>query len=137
MDSAIGLLYREQIPLDELAPRTIRTRIGSFAPLLAGATENTILAANELASAFLRHGGAESFELRIYAADDRVRVELLDSMLSEANLTAPHDQEGQLRLHLLDAITDRWGVLGNGISVVWFEVRRGELAAGEDLKREM
>jgi hypothetical protein len=137
MDPAIRLLYREQIPLDELAPRTIRTRIGSFAPLLAGGTENTILAANELASAFLRHGGAESFELRIYDGDDRVRVELLDSMLSEANLTAPQDQEGQMRLQLLDAVTDRWGVLGNGISLVWFEVRRDELAAGENLRREM
>ena len=137
MDAAMRLLYREKIPLDELAPRTIRARVGGFGPLLVGATENTILAADELASAFLRHGAAESFELRIYAGEDRVRVELLDSMLSEANLTAPQDEEGQLRLQLLAAVTDRWGVLGDGISVAWFEVRRDEAVAAEDLRREL
>ena len=137
MDPASRLLYRERIPLDEIAPRTIRARIRGFAPLLAGAIEEATLAANELASAFLRNGTAESFEIRIYEGEGVVRVELLDSMFSEANLTAPQDDEGQLRLQVLNGITDRWGVLGDGVTLVWFEVRRGEAASGQDLKREM
>ena len=135
-DPAVELIYRERIPLNESALRAIRTRIRGFAPLLGDQTQNALLATNELASAFLRHGEAESFEVRLYAGEDRFRVELLDSMLSEANLTAPKDDEGALRLKVLEAVTNRWGVLGDGISLVWFEVRRGAVAAAE-ISREM
>ena len=138
MDPTIQLLYREQIPLDSSAPRVIRTRIGGFAPLLSDATGDMVLAASELAAAFLLYGQAESFELRLYAGDDRFRLELLDSMLSEQNLTAPHDNEGQMRHKILDAATDRWGVLGDGVTVAWFEIRRRDQAAtAEDVRREM
>ncbi|HJR86700.1 MAG TPA: hypothetical protein VJ930_03475 [Acidimicrobiia bacterium] len=136
MDPAVELIYRERIPLDESALRAIRTRIRGFAPLLGDQTEDALLAADEIASAFIRHGGAESFEVRLYAGEDRCRVELLDSMISEANLTAPQDDEGAVRLKVLEAVTERWGVLGDGISLVWFEVRRGA-AATEDISREM
>ena len=136
MDPAVELIYRERIPLDESALRAIRTRIRGFAPLLGDQTEDALLAADEIASAFIRHGAAESFEVRLYAGEDRCRVELLDSMISEANLTAPQDDEGAVRLKVLEAVTERWGVLGDGISLVWFEVRRGA-AATEDISREM
>lgn len=138
MDPVVELIYRERIPLDESALRAIRSRIGGFSPLLSDLTDNALLAADELASAFLRHGEAESFEVRFYAGEDRFRVELLDSILSEAHLTAPKDDEGALRLKVLEAVTDRWGVLGNGISLVWFELRRGgDRPAAEDTRKEM
>lgn len=134
MDPAIQLLYREPILLDESAPRTVRSRIAALSPLLGEATQDIQLAASELATAFLRYGGAKGFEFRLFAGDDRFRVEMVDSLMSEQNLTSPAD-EGNVRRRILDSVTDRWGVLGDGISVVWFEVRRD--AAEGEVRREM
>lgn len=114
MDPALHFL-RERIPLDDSAPRVVRTRVAGFAPVLGNATDTVRLAASEVASAFLRFGQAENFELRIYLGDDRFRVEVVDSMLSEKNLTIPDDPEGEVRLRILDQSTDRWGVLGDGV----------------------
>jgi hypothetical protein len=124
MDPELHFLYRERIPLDESAPRVIRARLAGFAPILRDATDTIRLAASEVAAAFLRHGRADTFEFRLYVGDGRFRVEVVDSMLSEQNLTVPDDEEGEFRLRILDQSTDRWGVLGDGVSVVWFEVRR-------------
>lgn len=138
MDPTLQFLYRERVPLDASAPRVIRARVAGFAPVLGAALEEVRLAASEVASAFLRHGRAQTFEFRIYLGSDRVRVEMVDSMLSEQNLTVPYDEEGELRRSILDGTTDRWGVLGDGVSIIWFEVHTigAEREAGTE-RREM
>lgn len=138
MDPVLHFLYRERIPLDDAAPWLIRTRVAGFAPLLGSAIEAVRLAASELAAGFLRYGRAESFEFRFYMGDDRFRVEVVDSLLSERNFTVPDDPEGVTRLRILDQTTNRWGVLGDGVSVVWFEVLREDAtAAMESVREEM
>ena len=65
-------------------------------------------------------------------------MEVVDSMLSERNLTAPVDLEGEVRLRILNRTTDRWGVLGDGVSIVWFEVlREGAAMAIENDREEL
>ncbi len=110
--------------------------MAGFAPLLGSTIEAVRLAASELASAFLRYGRAESFEFRFYMGDDRFRVEVVDSILSERNLTDPDDHEGVTRMRILDEATNRWGVLGDGVTVVWFEVLREEVTPAIESDRE-
>ena len=117
-------IYREFFPLQQSTPGKIRSRIGSFAPLLESATDAMKMAASEMTAAFLRYGRADGFVFRLFAGDEAFRVEMIDSLLTEQQLSSPQDQEGLLRLSILNAATDRWGILGNGVSVVWFEVLR-------------
>lgn len=120
----MDLIYGEFFPLNGETPRTLRKRIASFEPLLGHALSAVQLAASELASGYVRYGHADGFTFRLFIGDDRFRVEMIDGLTSEQALTSPGDPEGSFRLAILDGATDRWGVLGDGVSVVWFEVLR-------------
>lgn len=124
MDEPLRLIYREDFHLDDLTPRAVRHRIASFEPLLGDATSAIQLAASEVSTAFAREREPDSsILLRLRGVDLLFRVEVSNSLTEDYLLTGDGD-ERFLRRHILDESTDRWGVLGNGSAVVWFEKSR-------------
>ena len=81
---------------------------------------------SEIATAFARHSDSnDKLEFRLFDGEDRFRVELADSLPAEYLTGAsPEGREEFFRQRILDQLTDRWGVLGDGTAVVWFEVVR-------------
>lgn len=126
MDERLRLLFREEFHLDDMTPRAVRHRIASFAPLLGGATADVQLAATEVATAFARQREPDSsIEVRLFGVD-RFRVEISNSLKADDLLATDQGGEPSMRRAILDETTDRWGVLGNGAAVVWFEVEQTE-----------
>jgi anti-sigma regulatory factor (Ser/Thr protein kinase) len=86
------------------------------------------LLVSEIVTNSVVHGATDhesSFELRLRAARDRVRVEVADS---GAGFSPPPElpepgQEGKFGLFLIDHLADRWGV-DEHRSTVWFEIDR-------------
>ena len=126
MDERLAPVYQEALPLNMGTPRLLRQRLASLAPLLGDTTGVVQLAMSEIATAFARHStGGDKLEIRLFASDDRFRVELADSLPTEYLTAASREgREEFFRQRILDDVTDRWGVFGNGTAVVWFEVVR-------------
>ena len=125
MDERLRLIFREEFHLDDLTPRAVRHRIASFEPLLGDATLAIQLAASEVSTAFAREREPDSSILfRLRGFDLLFRVEVSNSLSEDYLLTTEDAGERFLRRQVLDDSTDRWGVLGNGSAVVWFEKSR-------------
>lgn len=123
MDERLRLVYREEFHLDDTTPHSVRTRLASFEPLLGNATTAIQLAASEVSTAFARERQPDSsMELRLFGVDHVFRVELFDSLSEDQLLSMEKGGERFIRRQVLDETTDRWGVLGNGAAIVWFEV---------------
>lgn len=120
----IELIYQERFPLNLATPRLVRDRVRNFGPLLREQTNPLTLLCSEAVTAFLRHNGASDFRLRLFQHPDRFRVELADHLTNVLDLRSPADQEGSTRLRVLDGVASNWGVLGDGVSIIWFEVLR-------------
>lgn len=123
MDERLRLVYREEFHLNDMTPQSVRTRLASFEPLLGNATTAIQLAASEVSTAFARERQPDSsMELRLFGVDHVFRVELFDSLSEDQLLSMEKGGERFIRRQVLDETTDRWGVLGNGAAIVWFEV---------------
>jgi|SRR5438874_7295627 len=105
---------------------------------LAGAIEDEQLETlrllvTELVTNAVRHAGTSQWielELDLYA--NAVRVEVTDRGpgFQPADTPQPHpDRPGGWGLCLVDRLADRWGVVIDGLTNVWFEVDRGSRGA--------
>jgi anti-sigma regulatory factor (Ser/Thr protein kinase) len=71
-------------------------------------------------------GGRGLVELELLIADDRVRVTVSDHGHGFEKVAAPTDplRPGQRGLQIVEGMSDRWDVIGNGKTRVWLEVDR-------------
>jgi anti-sigma regulatory factor (Ser/Thr protein kinase) len=101
--------------------------------LVATEQEPTLmLLVSELVSNSVRHAGMaadEEIQVRARALEDRAYVEVCDAghagetpRVREPELDAL--RPGGLGLQLVDAMADRWGVVRDGRTCVWFELAR-------------
>ena len=125
MDEHLRLIFQEEFHLDDLTPRAVRHRIDTFEPFLGNATSSIRLAASEVSTAFARERQPDSsMEMRLLGVDLLFRVEISNSLDEGYLLQSERGKEQFLRRQVLDDTTDRWGVIGNGSAVVWFEKSR-------------
>jgi anti-sigma regulatory factor (Ser/Thr protein kinase) len=89
--------------------------------------DNVRLLVNELVTNSVRHSVPQTpapIELSVVAAPHRVRAEVADGgvgFVPRARSEEDDDASGW-GLHLLERLSDRWGVEQNGRTVVWFEL---------------
>jgi len=89
------------------------------------------LLATELVSNSVLHAGLgpqERLELRVELLADRVRVEVTDQGRWHDRPTAeapPQRGSSGRGLILVGALADRWGIVKNGTTRVWFEIDLG------------
>jgi anti-sigma regulatory factor (Ser/Thr protein kinase) len=89
------------------------------------------LLVSELVSNSVRHGdlsASDRIRLQLAARDDRIRVEVTDPGEGFAppppGQDPPPDSPSGWGLYLVDRIADRWGIVGDGTTTVWFELPR-------------
>lgn len=95
--------------------------------------EDLRLLITELVTNGVVHGGLEPDErlrVRVQADGDVIRAEVVDGGKDGQIAARPLDPEspGGFGLHLVQMLTDRWGVHQNGVTCVWFEMSAPEIA---------
>ena len=79
------------------------------------------LLTSELVTNAIRHGRTEML-VTVDVDEERVRVEVADRNPARPQLRVP-DERGGRGLHLVDELSDRWGVHGGRPGkTVWFEI---------------
>jgi anti-sigma regulatory factor (Ser/Thr protein kinase) len=90
-------------------------------------TASLQLLVSELVTNAVRHGGADPdqvIEIEVRAIDGGVGVEVTDPGpgFAPADRSRPMDDPGGWGLVLVDQMTERWGVIHDGRTRVWFEL---------------
>jgi anti-sigma regulatory factor (Ser/Thr protein kinase) len=113
---------------DLRAPGLARRSLEALRPRIDASTLDDVkLLVSELVTNSVQHAGENSDSwvgLRLRLLPNAVRAEIIDpgpGFLQERG-PAPRDQESGRGLYLVDLISDRWGVEGNDITRVWFEI---------------
>jgi anti-sigma regulatory factor (Ser/Thr protein kinase) len=111
---AAGMARNAMYPLRRAAPEIV---------------EDVLLLVTELVTNSYRHAGVSQggwIDLQVIARDELVRVEVRDQGpgFRVAGRTVGADVGGGWGLHLIEHLTDRWGVAHNGQTCVWFEIDR-------------
>jgi anti-sigma regulatory factor (Ser/Thr protein kinase) len=88
------------------------------------------LLVSELVTNSVRHARLrqqEDIRLRVDPAPDVVRVEVVDEGkgFMPADPAPEPDRAFGWGLYLVDRVADRWGVVVDGQTLVWFEIDRG------------
>ncbi|MBA2272356.1 MAG: ATP-binding protein [Actinobacteria bacterium] len=91
--------------------------------------EDILLLVTELVTNSYRHAGVSQsgwIDLHLTTRNELVRVEVHDQGpgFRVAGRTVGADMGGGWGLHLIDHLTDRWGVAHDGHTCVWFEIDR-------------
>jgi anti-sigma regulatory factor (Ser/Thr protein kinase) len=113
------------------APERARAWLRNVARWLDDEVEQTLaLLVSELVNNAVRHGGASDgqlIELELRATVDGVGVEVSDPGpgFAPRDRQRPLDEPGGWGLVLVDQMADRWGVVHDGRTHVWFELRAG------------
>ena len=89
--------------------------------------DNLRLLVSELVTNSVRHSSPETpapIELSVVAAPSRVRAEVADggAGFAPAARTDEADEASGWGLHLVEFLSDRWGVEQDGRTAVWFEL---------------
>jgi anti-sigma regulatory factor (Ser/Thr protein kinase) len=82
---------------------------------------------SELVTNSVRHSDAQSaVELQVAVDEHLIRVEVRDRGhgFEPRPRQQGQDKAGGWGLHLVDRLSDRWGVLCNHVTRVWFEIDR-------------
>jgi anti-sigma regulatory factor (Ser/Thr protein kinase) len=121
---------------DHQAPARARRALESLEDALGEARSDVALLVSELVTNSIRHGGGRpdaAIEVLATAAPEVVRVEVADRGPGFDAAEAHRDRPaGGYGLKLVEKLTNRWGVLRNDESRVWFEIHRdGRGATGE------
>jgi anti-sigma regulatory factor (Ser/Thr protein kinase) len=113
------------IARDDRAPLTARRALDAMAP---GADELLLedarLLVTELVSNSVRHGAGDSVRLIVdMPTQDRLRCEVIDegSGFLPVARTGTSEEAGGWGLHLVETLSDSWGVR-EGSTHVWFEL---------------
>ena len=115
------------IDRDFTAPANARRAVEQFgASLDPEVVPDVRLLVSELISNSVKYGGEGRVELILQSEDRRhVRVEVVDQGVGfvPAVRDRPKTEPGGWGLHLVEALTQRWGVF-DGSTHVWFEIDR-------------
>jgi two-component sensor histidine kinase len=107
------------------APARARSALGSHSSL-ASLFEPVRLLVTELVTNSVKHGGAgptQLIEVVLTSSPNKVRVEVADRGPGFEPEVKPREFGG-FGFLLVDKIADRWGVLSDRGSRVWFEIDR-------------
>jgi anti-sigma regulatory factor (Ser/Thr protein kinase) len=92
--------------------------------------QDVLLLVSELVTNSFRHAGSPADGVAFLSVDidrERIHVEVEDHgagfVPQPIRIPAP-DRESGWGLTIVDRIADRWGVVKNGSTVVWFEIAR-------------
>ena len=111
---------------DVEAPAAARAELANLG--LEGAERQAaMLLASELVTNCIRHAGVgrrQRIRLRALVTDTLVRIEVVDSGAGMSVVMRPGDDQGGWGLRLVDRIADRWGVVRDAGTHVWFEIDR-------------
>jgi anti-sigma regulatory factor (Ser/Thr protein kinase) len=128
---------RVTFPLLPEAPSRARAVVGEeLASLSRKVREDATLLVSELITNAVRHAPLSErpeVELRIRSEPGRVRIVVSDpgvGFVPSPRATAGSDGSGW-GLYLVDRIADRWGVLTEEQTEVWFEIDLGEARPGD------
>lgn len=117
------------------APASARRAVeGLAAELPSGILDDLRLLVSELVTNSVRHAGlspGEAVHLRITSSRKLVRVEVADAGTGFSPQVREQRSATQVSgwgLYLVDRIADRWGVSGDGTTLVWFEIDRAPRA---------
>lgn len=121
------------IPRDPAAPATARSALRELGETLdTGCAEEVSLLVSELITNSVRYGAGPTVRLIVDVADGgRLLVSVIDDGRGfvPVQRSRPVTESGGWGLHLVEQLSDRWGV-DAGAGGVWFEVdHRSELAA--------
>jgi anti-sigma regulatory factor (Ser/Thr protein kinase) len=115
------------IDRDFTAPANARRAVEQFgASLDPEVVPDVRLLVSELISNSVKYGGEGQVQLILQSEDRRhVRVEVVDQGVGfvPAVRDRPKTEPGGWGLHLVEALTQRWGVF-DGSTHVWFELDR-------------
>lgn len=112
------------------AARTARRGLGGLACKLDRTLLHDLeLLVSELVANSVRHASAAPetpVGLEVCVSAERVRVEVSDAGagFTPRARTPEQSAEGGWGLFLVDRLADRWGVQGNGRTLVWLEIDR-------------
>ena len=110
------------------APERARAWLQNVARWVDRENEQTLaLLVSELVNNAVRHGGAgyrELIELELHETENGVGVAVSDPGpgFTPARREGPLDEPGGWGLVLVDEMAERWGVLHDGRTHVWFEL---------------
>jgi len=116
-----------EIPRSTQAPRQARRAVESLGDAIdPSVRQDVVLLVSELVTNSVKYGSEDALRLQVDApAPKRLRVEVINQGASfepKARDRALTDAGGW-GLHLVEALTDRWGVR-SGSTHVWFEIDR-------------
>jgi anti-sigma regulatory factor (Ser/Thr protein kinase) len=115
------------IPRDARAPERARRAVEELGSAIDPSIQpDVVLLVSELVTNSVKYGADGDLRLQIDApAPKRLRVEVVnqgDSFEPKAR-SRPRTEPGGWGLHLVETLTDRWGVHA-GSTHVWFEIDR-------------
>jgi len=111
---------------DVEAPAAARAEVGNLG-LDHAEAQAAMLLASELVTNCIRHAGVgrrQRIRLRVLVTDSLVRIEVVDSGAGMCVVMRTGDDHGGWGLRLVDRIADRWGVVREAGTHVWFEIDR-------------
>lgn len=132
--TGVGSAYALPTPITRSLPphpASVTEARTALAPLEVALTPDGFhtlsLLVSELVSNSVLHGagdGANGIELEVRASAQKVRAVVVDAGPAFAPFSrpGPDDQEGGWGLHLVEALSRRWGVDRDGVTRVWFEL---------------
>ena len=121
-DAAISL----RLPRRPDAASTARHGLGDLAGRLhPELLDDVRLLVTELVSNSVRHAAAGPLvELDVFLTAAHLRIEVVDEGggFTPETRSPGQSAEGGWGLHLVDRLADRWGVQGDGRTLVWLEI---------------
>lgn len=119
---------RFAIPGGPHAPERARTRLQNHVTWLADDVQKQLLLlTSELVTNAVRHGGSAETDrigMAVWATEDGVGVEVTDAGagFTPSGRVDPVDEPGGWGLVLVESMSDRWGVVRDQRTHVWFEL---------------
>lgn len=121
------------IPRDMTAPARARRAVEALAPAMDPVVlEDVKLLVSELVTNSVKYGASGAVRLCVEARSPHaVHVEVVDRGASFVPMprNRPAIDPGGWGLHLVQALSDRWGV-HEDVARVWFEIARGSSGEG-------
>jgi anti-sigma regulatory factor (Ser/Thr protein kinase) len=117
-----------KLHLSRQAPRDARRAAdGALGDVPARVRDDIRLLVSELVTNSVRHAGLDDggwVRLRVAASTRYVRVEIVDpgTGFDMPDEPGPRAEGGGLGLYLLRKLADRWGMVRNHLTSVWFEL---------------
>jgi anti-sigma regulatory factor (Ser/Thr protein kinase) len=112
------------IPRDARAPQTARSALDELPGIADSMLPSAKLLISELVTNSVKYGGEGPVRVVVYSEDSgRLRVEVTDRGVGfiPATRDRPVTDVGGWGLHLVETLSDRWGI-HEGTTHVWFEM---------------